>query len=522
MMHPLDLAVLTIYVVGVVALGSWFNRKARQSEEFMAAARSLPGWAIGLSILGTFLSSNTFLGLPGKTYAENWNAFVFSLSIPIAAWVAAIWFVPFYRRSGHISAYHHLEDRFGPWARKYAVVCYLLTQIARVAIILVGVSLAMQALLGVPAEQIILVTGILVTIYTVLGGIEAVIWTDVAQCLVLITGALWVMISLPMSLPGGFSEALNVTWSPNGVAESKYSLGSFGLSLTTPTFWVVMMYGIFINLGNFGIDQNYVQRYISAKSDADALRSLWLGAWLYVPVSLIFCCIGTWLFAFYQAHPERKQALHAYVVEQTPVVTANAASDEPTVPTPKDVGDRAFPFYIVRNLPPGVSGLLIAALLAAAMSTIDSSLNSSATITLCDIFMPRDGTELSEQRKMRILHRSTFVWGALGTATAFLLVDTKSILDTWWKLQGVLTGGILGLFLLGMLARRTRSADAAVAVCVGVLALAWLTLTPGNLTLPAQYRNPLHDNLTIVVGTTLILVTGWLLGMIANRRSSGA
>ncbi len=517
-MNPIDIAVLVIYVIGVVALGSWFNRKARKSEDFMAAGRSLPGWAIGLSILGTFLSSNTFLGLPGKTYSENWNPFVFSLTIPVAAWIAAVWFVPFYRRSGHISAYHHLETRFGPWARKYAVVCYLLTQIARVAIILVGVSLAMQALLGVSAEKIILVTGILVTIYTVLGGIEAVIWTDVIQCLVLIAGALWVLISLPMSLPGGLTEAWNVTWSPDGIVEqSKYSLGSFGASLSMPTFWVVMLYGVFINLGNFGIDQNYVQRYISAKSDTDATRSLWLGAWLYVPVSLMFCCIGTWLFAFYQSHPDEQAALHTYVVEHTPVVTVDAASEEPTVPTPKDVGDRAFPYYIVSALPPGVSGLLIAALLAAAMSTIDSSLNSSATITLCDIFTPTDGTELSEQQKMRILHCSTFVWVALGTATAFLLVDSKSILDTWWKLQGVLTGAILGLFLLGMLSRRTRSADAMVAVGVGVLALAWLTLSPGATSIAEPLRNPLHDNLTIVVGTTLILTTGWVTGWIATR-----
>ena len=185
----IDIAVLAIYLAAVVGLGAWFARRNRTSAHFMAASGMLPGWAVGLSIFGTFLSSTTFIGVPGKAYGGNWNAFVFSLTLPLAAWVAVKYFVPFYRASGEISAYHHLEKRFGPWARSYARACYLLTQLARVGAILFGVSMALHALTGWSLPAIIIGAGVAVTLYTLFGGIEAVIWTDVIQSLVLLAGA---------------------------------------------------------------------------------------------------------------------------------------------------------------------------------------------------------------------------------------------------------------------------------------------------------------------------------------------
>ena len=156
----------------------------------MVAGGTVPAWALGFSLFGTYLSSNTFLGYPGRAYASDWNVFVFSLSLPLAAWVAARYFVPFYRRSDELSAYVHLEARFGRWARTYTMSCYLLTQIARVGSILFGIALALGPLTGLEPSTIILVTGVVVTLYTLLGGIEAVIWTDVAQSFILIAGAL--------------------------------------------------------------------------------------------------------------------------------------------------------------------------------------------------------------------------------------------------------------------------------------------------------------------------------------------
>src|SRR5690606_14230211 len=168
-----------IYLLGMILIGVRFSRKNKSAAQFTTASGTIPGWALGLSLYATFLSSNTFLGVPGKAFGSNWNAFVFSLSMPLAAFIAAKYFVPFYRKSGAVSAYTHLEHRFGPWARTYATVCFILMQLARMGSIFFGAALALQALTGLEMRTIICVTGICIIVYAVLGGMEAVIWTEV-------------------------------------------------------------------------------------------------------------------------------------------------------------------------------------------------------------------------------------------------------------------------------------------------------------------------------------------------------
>ncbi len=448
----LDIVVLIAYLAGVVAFGCWFVRKSRRSEEFMVAGRSLPGWAVGLSIFGTYVSSISFLANPGKSYGGNWNPFVFGLSLPIAAWVAARWFVPFYRKTGTISAYDHLEHRFGLWARTYAVFCYLSTQIVRVGAIMYLVALAVSPLIGWDISTIILITGILVTVYTLLGGIEAVIWTDVVQSLVLTAGMVVCVVLLLVRIPGGFSELMTVA-----SEQHKFSLGSFGASLAEPTFWVVLIYGLTINLQNFGIDQSYVQRYITARSDAAAVRSVWIGALLYLPISAVLFFIGTALFAFYTVQPELLTMPDGTVITQA---------------------DKVFPHFIVTQLPAGVTGLLVAAIMAAAMSSVDSSLNCSATLILCDIYKRYFRPKATERESMRVLYGATLVCGILGTGIALALIGTTSALDTWWHLSGIFSGGMLGLFLLGQISHRAKNPAAVTGVIIGVLLIAWMTFSP--------------------------------------------
>src|SRR5258708_26415930 len=179
-----DLFVIAIYMLAMVLTGLWFSGKSRNSEQFTKASGKIPGWAIGLSIYATFLSSNTFLGVPGKAFGGNWNAFVFSISMPLAAWVASKYFVPFYRSTGEISAYTHLEKRFGPWARTYAVICFLLTQFARMRSIFFGMPLSLQPLTGFSmASSMIVMRGSSI-IYTVMEGLYAAIWSEVFQCII--------------------------------------------------------------------------------------------------------------------------------------------------------------------------------------------------------------------------------------------------------------------------------------------------------------------------------------------------
>ena len=475
-----DILVLTLYLAAVVGLGCWLSRRNRTTNDFMAAGGTLPGWAVGLSIFGTYLSSNTFIGVPGKAYDGNWNGFVFSLSLPLAAWVAVKWFVPFYRRTGEISAYHHLEKRFGPWARTYALGCYLLTQLARVGTILFGVSLGLSALTGWSVPVIIVAGGIAVTVYTLVGGIAAVIWTDVIQSLVLLIGALVIAGLLLANHPHGPGEALHLA-----ANEGKFSLGSFGLDLTQSTFWVVFLYGVFINLNNFGIDQSFVQRYHAARDEKAAARSVWTGALLYVPVAALFFLIGSLLFSFYHASPELLETLVAQY--------------------PDDHADKVLPHFIATQLPPGAAGLLIAAIFAAAMSSIDTSLNSAATVTLKDFVQRHLNRGKTEADALRILRNATLMWGVLGTGVALAMIGQKSLLDAWWKLSGIFAGGMLGLFLLGVISRRANNTGALAGVIVGVLVICWMTF-PYHL--PEALRSPFHAHMITVIGTLTIFGVG--------------
>ena len=462
---------------------------------------------MGLSIFGTYLSSNTFLGVPGKAYGSNWNSFVFSLSLPLAAWLAARFFVPFYRHHGEISAYHHLEHRFGPWARTYAVICYLLTQLARIGSILFGVSLVLAALTGWSQPWIIIIAGILITLYTTLGGIEAVIWTDVVQAIVLICGALIVLALLLWGMPAGPAQAFEIA-----KADDKLSLGSFAFDFTTSTFWVVLLYGLFINLNNFGIDQSFVQRYHTARSDQEATRSVWLGALLYVPISLLFFVIGTCAFAFYQTHPEMLAEVSADVARQQLVSenldpTPVAIDQRAATLTDAQIGDKVLPHFIVHRLPTGVTGVLIAAIFAAAMSSVDTSLNSSATVILSDLYQRYLRPQVSDRESMKVLYAATAGVGAVGTAISLAMIGISSVLDAWWTLSGIFAGGMLGLFLLGIVSRRATRPAAVLGVVLGLLVILWMTL-PGLIDVPPSLRSPLHANMTIVVGTLTIFLSG--------------
>ena len=514
-----DFIVLVLYMLGVFGLGCWFARKSGTTNEFMAAGRSLPGWAVGLSVFGTYVSSIGFLGNTGKAFSGNWNSWVFGLSLPIAAIFAVRYFVPLYRSGDEVSAYYHLEKRFGPWARTFALVGYLLSQIARIGTILYLVALALAPLTGWSINTIILVTGVLVTAYTLLGGIEAVIWTDVVQSVVLVGGAIFCAVLLLTGFEGGTSQLFEIAQT-----NEKFSLGSFSLHPSTltekaPTFWMVLVYGVFINLTNFGIDQSFVQRYVTAKSDKDAKFSVWLACLLFPVVSTLFFFIGTALFSHAQANPE-------FMAQVRESVEANLADD--LTPAEREealsiekIGDKVLPQYIISNLPPGIAGLLIAAIFAAAMSSMDTSLNSGATLVLCDIYKRYMNPSANERQSMFVLYASTLFFGVVGTITAFAMTRVASALDMWWILQGAFTGGMLGLFLLGLISRKAQNPHAVVAVVVGVLIILWMSIKAEWLPESfAGYANPLHAFMTNVLGASAIVLVGVLAASLMGRNDS--
>ena len=472
----LDIIVFFIFSFGTIIFGVSFVKKNKNVSEYTSGGGNMPGFIVGMSIFATFVSSISFLALPGSAYLGNWNSFVFSLSIPIAMFFAAKYFVPFYRNIASISAYSFLEERFGYWARAYAASCYLLTQIARIGSILFLLGLALNSMLGWSIPSIIIITGVCVIIYSVLGGIKAVMWVDAIQGIILILGALISVSVLLFSLPGGIDQFFSI-----GKEYNKFSLGPFSNDLIAPTFWVTLIYGLFINLQNYGIDQNYIQRYKSAKSDKSAVSSALFGGLLYVPVSLLFFIIGTLLFVHYKVEPN--------------LLPAGLTSDQ------------IFPYFIVNGLPTGITGLVIAAVFSAGMSTISTSINSSATIILTDFFEHKN-KEITERKRMKILYVTSFILGLLGVGVGLAMMSVKSALDAWWSLAGIFSGGMLGLFLLGYITRKTKGIHALLGTILGVGLIAWMTLSKQTI---------FHNYLTIVFGTIVIFLVGFLASFIIDK-----
>ena len=494
-MKVLDLIVFFVYMIGVTAFGMSFYRKNKSSAAFTLGNSAIPGWVVTMSIFATFVSSISFLALPGNAFQSNWNAFVFSLSIPVASYMAVKFFVPLYRKANSPSAYSYLETRFGPWARVYASACYLLTQIMRMGTILYLLALPVNAMFGWNIVVIIIVTGLAVMLYSLLGGIQAVVWTDAIQGIIMISGAVLCVVYILFAMPEGPGQMFEIASEHN-----KFSLGSFSLGVKESTFWVVLVYGIFINLNNYGIDQNYVQRYMASKSDREAKRSALFGGLLYIPVSLVFFMIGTALFSYYTALPDA-----------LPAEFSGA-----------NMSDRVFPFFIVNNLPAGFTGLLIASIFAAGMSTISTSINSGSTVVLTDYYKRYIKKPVTDKDSMKVLYISSFVFSVIGIIIGVAMINVQSALDAWWKLASVFSGGMLGLFLLGAFVKVVNVKGTIIGVILGLIAILWLSLSPMVFTEGAmlKFASPFHTYLTIVIGTLIIFLTGFL-ATIWNKKDGG-
>lgn len=482
-----DLWIVGAYMLAMLVVAWWVSDSANTAEGYTVGNRGMSGWAVGLSVLATFTSSISFLAVPATTYAKNWNANVFALAVPVAAIVAVRWFVPLYRRETQLSAYELLEERFGYWARLFADASYMLMQLVRVAMVLLLVAIATSPMLGLGIVTTLVVLGILVIIYDTLGGIQAVIWTDVWQVLILIVGAGWCLATLTFGWPGGVGQFF-ADIPPGKLSHGAWPDGEyFSLNLALSTFGVVFLYGISENLRNYGTDQNYVQRMLAARSDAAARGSIWLGAVSYVPLSAMFCMIGTALFM-------NREGMNL-----------------PEGIRPEQV----FPHFIQHGLSKPVAGLVIAAILAAAMSTIDSSLNSTSTVIFADVFRRFRRSAQPRIPEIVTLRATTVTLGLCGTGLAVLLHEkyqreAETLLNMWWQYAGTLGAGLFGLFLVAWLLPRCPAWAAATATAVSIPVLVWGTIARD---IPVQsawkaLECPLHPNLIGIAGTAVLIAIG--------------
>lgn len=475
-----DVLIIFIYALVLLGMGIYFTRKSNTAEQFMVAGRSIPAWAAGLAIMSAATSSISYIATPGKAFDSNWHPLVFVLIIPPVVWFVNKYVVPYYHKKKIISVYSFLESKLGAWGRNYAALSFVLYMIGRAAVILYLAGLLLSYFVPWNITVVILVIGTITIIYTLLGGMEAVVWTDVMQSIIMIFGILFCAVFLTIEV---FSKPDFLISS--ALEANKFSLGSWKLSLSQRTIWVMVIYGVTEMLRDFLGDQNYVQKYASVSSVKEATRSIWLSMLIYIPLTAVFLYIGTTLFAFYSG-------------------SEHVLSDTITK------GDQVFPFFIATELPVGLRGLIVAAIVAAAMSTVDSALNCSATVLFLDFYKRYFKPKVDERGSVTFLRISTAVWGVLGTAFALMMIQAQSALDTWWQLSGIFGGGILGLFILALLNVRLKVWQGLVSIGASILVISWGTFIRD---LPAGWQWLQCDIEEIIIGalgTVALLVVAFL------------
>ena len=471
-----DLVAIILFLAGMAGMGLWFARRNTSTEAYFLGNRSFPGWAVGISMLGTSISSVTFLAIPAAAYVLDYRQAVTNLALPFVAVIALIFFIPLFRQGALTSAYEYLEKRFGVLVRSYAALSFLVLQVVRLAMILYLVSIPIEGMLGIPILWIIIVGGAVVSVYTVFGGIEAVIWTDVVQTFILLGGGLLCLGLMVWDLPGGFGQVIEI-----GTEFNKFSLGPMRGGFNERTFFAVLLLGLVNFTNEYASNQNVVQRYIASKSLREARKATLICMFMSVPTWMSFFFLGSCLYAFYKLVPD--------------AAVANLAADE------------VLPHFILTRTPPFLGGVIIAACLAAAMSSLDSSINSISTVCSVD-FVKRYGRERSDASLLKIAKIIAVVCGMfmIGGAAALVHIPKESVNDFCLIIASMFGGGKLAIFLLGFFTTRVSGR----ALLAGLIPAILFNLYLACNTLgwvPEALRMPIHAYWTgILVNAGLALV----------------
>jgi solute:Na+ symporter, SSS family len=470
LLAPLDWTVIAVYLTGMLGIGLYFYRRhAQDSEaEFFLGGRSIPFWAAGISLYVTNASSISYIAVPAKAFATNWQYLLSNLIVVVGLLFVAVWVVPMLRRLNLMSSFHYLETRFHPSIRVLSSALYIVFQLCgRMSIILFLPALAISTVTGIDVVLSILVMGGVTIIYTVLGGMKAVIWTDFVQLFVMFGGTFFAIAIAITMLDGGVDEFIATS-----LADGKMKLIDWRFDLTEATIWGFIFLVLFDTILTFPKDQVLMQRILSTESPKQANRSVWTFALIVLPASVLFYVIGTALYVFYQRHPERM---------------------DPSLSI-----DATFPLFIAAELPVGITGLIIAGIFAASMSTLSSILNSVATLTTVD-FYEKIVTHSNNKSRVRFAERVTVIAGLIGVGLAVLLsrYEIDSLLDLALELWGLLGGGFAGAYTLGMFTRRANWQGVAIGVTVSIVVtlVAWSV----NWVHPYFYL-PLSVLICIVVG----------------------
>lgn len=507
--RAIDLAILVLYFAAMAAMGPLFARRARTTEGYFVGDRSYPGWLIGISMFGTSISSITFVAIPADSYKTAYLRFLGSLMLPLTILIASRFFLPFFRRGKITSAFEYLEGRFGPRTRVYAAMVFLIGQVIRISMILFLVSLLVQKLTGWPVEACILAGGLVTAFYTVTGGISAVIWTDFVQSIVLTLGGFLILAVVLTKLPGGLGQVISVA-----ATDGKFMLGDLNVAdgKLHPAAWrpvlnqksvsMMLIVGLFQWMTEYSSNQNVIQKYCASKTAADARRAMWVCCCCSVPTWAYFMFLGTSLYVFFKIFPDR-QAL---------AMLTGARKAEEIVP-----------HFVATFLPQGLSGMVIAGVLAAAMSSLSSSINAISAVTIVDLYRRHliknrdDRHYVTAAKLISIVASVAMMAGAYG----LVLMKTKTLQDLGVELAAIVGGGLLGLYMLGFLTRRGdgRAAGVGIAFAVGfsgfisLVKLGWL---PEHVV--STVRNHFDIYYTGVMGNVVMFIVGFLLASLLPKR----
>ncbi len=482
----LDYFTLVVYLAAIAAVGLVVGRRQKSTDQYFVAGRRMPGWVVAFSIIGTVISSVSFVALPGAAFNQGWRLILANLMVPAVLVFVTIVVVPFYRRVVRMSSYEYLERRFGVGARLYGSFGFLLLRTVDLGFTLLLTAVAVEVITGWDIRLVILGIGLFTLLYTLIGGIEAVVWNDVPQGLILLTGALLIA-SIVLFRPEGGPAAVISAASQGG----RFDTGDFSLTWKSlfeerPTAWLFMISGL-VHFGRSYItEQNMVQRYLVARSDREAQRATLTGALMCLAIWLFFTFIGSAMWGFYRL----------------------AGAEPPAHVLQKP--DNILPYFISTQFPRGLIGLLLAAILAAAMQAFSADLTSVATVATQDYFA-RFRPSSSDRARLRFGRCAVLAGGLMSTSVALQLTLARghAIYEAVITLGMILSGGMLGLFALGFLTSKANRRGAYFGISCCVLFVAWATLT-GPLKVDLGLNFTMHPILIGVLSHPVLFVSGYL------------
>ncbi|MFT3824185.1 MAG: sodium/solute symporter [Chitinophagaceae bacterium] len=444
----LDWTVVGLYFVLLIGISVFVSRKMNNTtSDFFLGGGKIPWWAAGLSIFGSKLSALTFIAIPAKAYATNWVYFLSNMMIVAVAPIIIYFYLPYFRKLKITSVYEYLQVRFNKKVKLLGSINFVLFQVSRLGIVIYLPALVLSTVTGINIFICIIGTSLITTAYSVSGGIEAVIWTEVMQVGVLLGGALLSLLFIAHSVDGGWNTIFT-----ESLSNDKLRVATLGWSFSEPVLWVVFLGGFLTQLVTYSSDQVVVQRYLTTSTEKEARQSIYTNAILVVPASLIFFSVGTALWVYFRHNPGQLN--------------------------PHGHTDDIFPWFISQQLPAGLSGLVIAGLFAATMSTISSSMNSIATVVTTDFYQSAR-PESTDHQRFVFARRTTFVLGLLGCSIAIYLVylSNASIWDQYLKIIGLFGGCLAGMFVAGIFFPRINSVGVLTGFIVSAVSLYFIQAT---------------------------------------------